>query len=214
MKRESSIHNIGIIYIIYGFKRTFQVRRTLLLLSPSGTLTMELPNSWQPLRRYLVPAGILTLVQFLFSCYAVLGSATFHNGMSPAVFALLRDVVAMGCFVPALLLSHPLRLVPAPEHWGHFFMLALLGVWGSQLMSALTISCLSAPLYGLLKPCAPVVTLLVAILLGSQRFSIVSRSSQLIVAGVMLSVAGAATIVGASFNDRESPQPALGAFYG
>jgi len=171
---------------------------------------MELPNSYRP---YLLPAGILVLVQFLFSSYAVLGASTFHNGTSPAVFALLRDVVALGCFVPALLLSRPPRLIPAPEHWGFFFLLALLGVWGSQLMSALTISCLSAPLYSLMKPCVPVVTLLVAVLMGSQRFSIASRSSQLLVAAVTLSVAGAATIVGASFSDRESPQPALGALY-
>ena len=162
------------------------------------------------------PAVVLVLVQLAFSTYAVLGSAAFHSGTSPAVFALLRDVIAVICFLPSLYFESRYaspRLLPRAEHFGHFFLLGILGVWGSQLMSALSIANLSAPIYGLLKPCAPVVSLLVAVAVGLQPFNIRTRASKLLLAGVLLSVGGAAYIVGASYQDRESANAPLGAFY-
>ena len=164
-------------------------------------------------RTYGAPALTLIAVQFAFSAYAVLSSAAFKGGTSPAVFALLRDLIALLCFLPALYFSHASRLLPRFEHLGHFLLLGVFGVWGSQLMSALTIANLSAPIYGLLKPCAPVVSLGAAVALGAQPFDIRARPSQLIAAGVLLSVAGAAYIVGASYQDRESKNAPLGALY-
>ena len=167
----------------------------------------------------LLPAALLVVVQLNFSLYSVLGSAAFHSGTSPIVFALLRDVVACCCFVPALLLearqarASPLRLVPRAEHALHFFALAATGVWGSQLMSALAIANLSAPIYGLVKPCVPVVTLAVAVAAGQHAFNLRTRASQLVVLGVLAAVGGAAFIVAASYVDRESANALLGAGY-
>ena len=160
---------------------------------------------------------VLLLVQLAFSAYAVLGSAAFRSGTSPTVFALLRDLIAVGCFLPTLYFESRAqaspRLLPRAEHLGQLLLLGILGVWGSQLMSALSIANLSAPIYGLLKPCAPVVSLVVAVAVGLQQFNIRTRASQLLVAGVLLSVGGAAYIVGASYQDRESANAPLGAFY-
>jgi len=174
------------------------------------------PDAPAPL---LLLAAILVVVQLFFSLYAVLGSAAFKSGTSPVVFALLRDVVACACFFPALLAEEARRaaparrLVPRGEHAGAFFALALTGVWGSQLMSALAIANLSAPIYGLMKPCVPVVTLVVAALAGQFAFDIRTRASQLVVGGVLLAVGGAAYIVAASYEDRESKNALLGAGY-
>lgn len=167
----------------------------------------------------LASSAVLLIVQLFFSLYAVLGSAAFKSGTSPVVFALLRDVVACACFVPALFLEESRRpastrrLVPRAEHALPFFTLALTGVWGSQLMSALAISNLSAPIYGLMKPCVPVVTLIVAVLVRQFAFDVRTRASQLVVGGVLLAVGGAAYIVAASYEDRESKNALLGAGY-
>lgn len=170
-------------------------------------------------RSLLYSAAILLVVQLFFSLYAVLGSAAFKSGTSPVVFALLRDLVACACFAPALLAEEARRaaperrLVPRVEHAAYFFALALTGVWGSQLMSALAIANLSAPVYGLMKPCVPVVSLIAAVAVGQFAFDLRARASQLVVAGVLLAVGGAAFIVVASYEDRESKNALLGAGY-
>ena len=162
---------------------------------------------------HAAPVALLVLVNLLFSGYAVLGSAAFKSGTSPAVFALLRDLVACALFAASLLRARPARLLPRAEHAGHFLALAATGVWGSQLMSALTIAYLSAPIYGLLKPAVPVVTLLVAAASGVAPFDLRTRATQLTVAGVLLAIGGGAAIVAASFADRESANALLGAGY-
>jgi drug/metabolite transporter (DMT)-like permease len=182
-------------------------------------MALGAPQAEAPLP-LLGPACMLLVVQLFFSLYAVLGSKAFKSGTSPVVFALLRDVVACACFVPALVLEESRRtgggarrLVPRAEHALAFFALAVTGVWGSQLMSALAISNLSAPIYGLMKPCVPVVTLTVSVLVGQFAFDIRTRASQLVVVGVLLAVGGAAYIVAASYEDRESKNALLGAGY-
>jgi len=167
-------------------------------------------NSW---REHAAPAALLVLVNLIFAGYAVLGSAAFKSGTSPAVFALLRDLIASALFLVALLRARPKRLTPRAEHVGHFIALACTGVWGSQLMSALTIANLSAPIYSLLKPAVPVVTLLAAAALGVARFDLRTRPTQLMVAGVLLAIGGGAGVVAVSFADRESKNAMLGAGY-
>jgi drug/metabolite transporter (DMT)-like permease len=174
------------------------------------------PPSAQPL---IASAALLLIVQLFFSLYAVLGSAAFKSGTSPVVFALLRDFVACSCFIPSLYFEEsrrpvPVRrFIPRTEHAFFFFALALTGVWGSQLMSALAIANLSAPIYGMMKPCVPVVTLIVAVFVGQFSFDIRARASQLVVGGVILAVSGAAYIVVASAVDSESKNAMLGAGY-
>ena len=167
----------------------------------------------ESLSPHVAPVALLILVNLLFSGYAVLGSAAFKSGTGPAVFALLRDLIACALFALALLRARPARPWPRAEHVGHFVLLAVTGVWGSQLMSALTIANLSAPIYGLLKPCVPVVTLALAAASGIAPFDLRTRATQLTVAGVTLAIGGGAAIVAASFADRESANALLGAGY-
>jgi len=159
------------------------------------------------------PVALLVLVNLLFSGYAVLASSAFKSGTSPVVFALLRDLIACALFLAALARARPARLLPRAEHAGAFIALAISGVWGSQLFSALCISNLSAPIYSLLKPAVPVVTLVLAAAAGVAPFDLRTRPTRLTVAGVLLAIGGGAAIVAASFADRESKNALLGAGY-
>ena len=159
------------------------------------------------------PVALLVLVNLVFSGYAVLAASAFKSGTSPVVFALLRDLIACALFLAALARARPARLLPRAEHAGAFIALAISGVWGSQLFSALCISNLSAPIYSLLKPAVPVVTLVLAAAAGVAPFDLRTRPTRLTVAGVLLAIGGGAAIVAASFADRESKNALLGAGY-
>ena len=171
------------------------------------------------LARYGLPVLVLVLVNVTFSSYTTVAGSAFKSGASPVVFAFLRDAVACCCFGPALVLwsrsdaSAGFSVWPRHEHWPHFLGLAFLGVWGSQLMSALAIYNLSPAIYGLLKPSVPAVTMAIAIILGMQPFSLRARASQLKIVGVAAAVGGGVLIVLASGEDHEAKNMPLGAAY-
>ena len=175
-------------------------------------------SSGSCLSRYGLPVLVLVLVNVIFSAYTTVAGAAFKSGASPVVFAFLRDAVACCCFLPTLVWwsrnsAAGASVWPRREHWPHFLGLAFLGVWGSQLMSALAISNLSPAIYGLLKPTVPALTAAIAIALGMQPFSVRERASQLKVVGIAAAVGGGVLIVLASGEDHEAKNMPLGAAY-
>ena len=149
----------------------------------------------------ILPPLLLVLVNVSISGYAVIASYIFEKGsVSPIAFALLRDVLACACFVPALFLSQrrapaeDRQLLPLVEHWGLFAALGLLGVF-SQMLGALSISLTSALVYGLFSPAVPVVTILVSFVLGVEVFRPREAASWAKVVGILACLAGAAAIV-------------------
>jgi len=168
----------------------------------------------------LFPIALLIFVQIIFAGYAVFGSAAFKSGTSPIVFAFLRNVIASCCFIPSFIIeeyytskaSHrPMRLLPKQEHTFYFILLGIQGVWGSQLMSALTISNLSAPIYGLLKPMVPIVTYIISVIFGVTPFEIKTRETKYTILGVLLAIIGCIVIVADS--SAESKNVQLGSMY-
>jgi len=166
------------------------------------------------------PIALLIFVQIIFSGYAVLGSAAFKSGTSPIVFAFLRDLIAICFFVPSFVVEElrssksagrGVRFLPRQEDVPYFFLLAVQGVWGSQLMSALTISNLSAPIYGLLKPAVPIVTYVASVVVGVTPFNIKTQETRYTIVGVILAIAGCIVIVADSF--AESKNVLLGSIY-
>ena len=88
----------------------------------------------------------------------------------------------------------------------------MLGTWGAQLMSSLTISFLSASIYGLLTPSVPIVTALVSFALGVDIFYVRSVASWTKVLGILVTVGGAVALVGFSSTiSLESKNASLGA---
>jgi drug/metabolite transporter (DMT)-like permease len=163
---------------------------------------------------------LLILVQMIFSGYAVLGSAAFKSGTSPIVFAFLRDLIALCLFIPSFIVeeirsskasNRRAQFLPRHEDLPHFFLLGVQGVWGSQLMSALTINNLSAPIYGLLKPAVPIVTYIASVVVGVTPFDIKTIETRYTIFGVLLAIIGCIVIVADSF--AESKNVLLGSIY-
>ena len=191
---------------------------------------LELPSSPPPLppRRGCVavftqtvcPLLLLALVQCIFSGYSVLTDAALKTGTAAPVFALFRDLVACAAFAPTLFAvergrppGEPRFLWPRREHAGHFLLLGFLGVWGGQLLGSISISFLSASLYGLLTPTVPAATLLISYLLGLETFRPLHVASWLKVLGIAVSIAGACVIVLVSPNGSEGKNNSLGLAY-
>ena len=105
------------------------------------------------------------------------------------------------------------ELWPRREHVAYFVLLGLLGVWGGQLLGSISISYLSASLYGLLTPTVPAVTLLISYALGLDRFRPCEAASWLKVVGILVSIGGAAVIVLVSPNGSAGKNNSLGLAY-
>jgi drug/metabolite transporter (DMT)-like permease len=177
----------------------------------------------------IAPLLILTLVSAITSGYTVLTEATLASGTSPVVFAFLRDLVALALFIPALVVSEtwsrrrcrsratesdaPVELWPRREHGAYFVLLALLGVFGGQLCGAISISYLSASLYGLLTPTVPAFALIVGYAVGFETFRIREASSWLKLLGIAVSIGGAAVIVLLSSTGQAGKNNGLGLVY-
>ena len=148
----------------------------------------------------LSSVGLLVLVNLSFSSYQVLSSLAFQSGASPLVFAFLRDLTAVLFFLPTLYLVES-RLPPSEqqfwikrEHGFHIVALALL-VYGTSCYSVLAIKNLSAQVYGLLSPTAPIITILASWAFGIDVFNPRALSTWAKIVGIVLSVGGAVVLV-------------------
>ena len=152
------------------------------------------------LRDYAFPIFLLILVNACFSGYQVLSALAFKSGASPLVFAFVRDVIASSLFIPTLYIvesrlpAEQQQLWPHREHAFYFFLLGVL-VFGTSVYSALAIKSLSAAVYGLLTPTAPVFTILISWIVGVEVFNPRAFSSWAKVLGILLSVGGALLLV-------------------
>lgn len=153
-----------------------------------------------PLLDSLSSVVLLVLVNISFSSYQVLSSLAFQSGASPLVFAFLRDFTALLFFLPTCWLIES-RHPPAErqfwikrEHGFHIVALGLL-VYGTSCYSVLAIKNLSAQVYGLLSPTAPIVTILASWAFGVDVFNPGSLSTWAKIVGIILSVGGAVVLV-------------------
>ena len=103
--------------------------------------------------------------------------------LSPVVFAFLRDVVGTAVLLAAAYVyesrrapAHAAggvparRFVPDRADAGHFVLVGVLGVWGTQGLSALAIAELTPAFFSMMAPLYPVVALAFALGLGEAVF--------------------------------------------
>ena len=174
----------------------------------------------------LIAVACLVVVNVTFGGYSVFTSAVLkHATLDAIVFAFLRDVlgtaVLMGLAFAAERRRPPAeyRFWPDREDTGQFVLVGLLGVWGSQGLSALAIANLTATFFSLMEPAMPVVTLSLSLLLGYEPFYARSGWSWGKLAGVAITVGGAVAMAALSSagsgNDvvRDSKNFGLGVFF-
>ena len=157
----------------------------LLLFAPFGLAA----------RRYLPPKvsahAAMVLAQIVFGAGTVLvGGDMKAHPIDPVVFALVREAMAGGCLgILAALLE---RTLPRAQELPRIFAIGL-GVWGTNLLFIFGVQWVSdanaASVGTLMQPCLPVVTTLMAIVLGFEN------STRHKIGGISLAIAGSVLVV-------------------
>jgi drug/metabolite transporter (DMT)-like permease len=147
---------------------------------------------------YLQLLGLNVLVNVLFGGYSVFTSVALRSStLSPLVFSFCRDTIAAVLLITAAWVSEGRKPVAerrfwiAREHAMDIALLGLLGVWGTQGMSALALANVPAAYFGLCSPVQPMVAMCLSLLWGAERWHPGRWTSWLKVGGLVLSVSGA-----------------------
>lgn len=155
--------------------------------------------------RDAAPLAGLVLAFSLFSLYTVLVKRAINDGTNPLVLAFLREIIATSVLLPSAYWGE-LRRPPQDRRFlidrkdvGEFVLLGFAMIWGTQLLSALSLDHLSANSYALLAPSVPVFTLVVGFVTGVERLDFRERSAWYMLGAVLVTAGGAAAIALGAF---------------
>ncbi len=178
-----------------------------------------------------IAAGCMIIVELSFAIYSYLTSRVLHGtgAVSPLAFAWLRDVVGTSLLLGATVLGEFRKPPSARVFWPHeadrlrVALCGLLGVWGSQGMSALALANLDPFFFSVMQPLMPLVTLVLGIAVGiEQPLRCASLPAWGKVVGLGIAIGGATGIIviqsssnsGSSSSSAASTgSPALGGFF-
>lgn len=174
----------------------------------------------------LIVCGLLiTTCAAIFGGYAVLSSVVFHGStLNGIVYAFLRDVTGSIILLGAAFIVERRKgsagrwLIDAADS-GHFVLLGLLGVYGSQGMSALAVQQTTPTFFASLANLQPAVALVLAVCLGYERFVVRELTAWAKLIGVVIAVGCAVATVlvasdgGANSIAAQSRNFPLGCFY-
>lgn len=164
-----------------------------------GLKTLQGAHSW-PLRSRQILVAALTggVVALVFGAYSVVTHRALAGArLSPLVFALTRDTLAVICLMAAAYLRYrsvPSSFWPAPADVPRFIACGVLGVYCSQAGSALALTYLDPLVYTLIQPLMPLATALWATLAGQEAWALRSSATWLKLLGMLVAVGGAAFV--------------------
>ena len=153
-------------------------------------------SSWPLRSRQLLVALICGgCVALIFGAYALVAHRALSGAsLSPLVFALCRDTLAVACLMSASYLcyrSAPASFWPAQSDVPRFIVCGVLGVWCSQAGSALALKYLDPLVYTLVQPLMPLATALWATLAGQESWAPRAPATYLKLLGMLVAVGGA-----------------------
>jgi drug/metabolite transporter (DMT)-like permease len=164
-----------------------------------GLKTLKDAQSW-PLRSRQILVAALTggVVALVFGAYSVVAHRALAGAsLSPLVFALSRDTLAVICLMAAAYLRYrsvPSSFWPASADVPRFIACGVLGVYCSQAGSALALKYLDPLVYTLIQPLMPLATALWATLAGQEAWALRSSATWLKLLGMLVAVGGAAFV--------------------
>ena len=154
------------------------------------------PASW-PLRsrQLLVVFLIGGVVSLIFGAYSLVAHLALAGAtLSPLVFALSRDTLAVVSLMTAAYVRHravPSSFWPAAADVPRFILCGVLGVYCSQAGSALALANLDPLVYTLVQPLMPLATAGWATLAGQEAWALRSAATWLKLLGMLVAVGGA-----------------------
>lgn len=153
--------------------------------------------------------AVLVAVQAIFGGYSIIVKLSMNDEVDALVFSLYRDIGASVVLVGGCILTRELRKVVSLADAITFTSCGVLGVTISQ--TALVIALQWVPPFNasLLQPSQPVITLLLALLLGMETLDLRSRSGTTVavlkVLGIGIGCAGATFTVLSAAHSGGSP---------
>ena len=163
-------------------------------------------------RDKLSVVAILVAVQAIFGGYSIIVKMTMNDHVDALVFSLYRDVGASIVLLFASRMSGAAQPIVSLADRAAFAACGFFGVTISQ--TALIVALQWVPPFNasLLQPSQPVITLLLALLLGMESLDRRTRTgaigSMLKVAGILVGCAGATfTVISAASGNSASPPP-------
>eukprot|EP00127_Corallochytrium_limacisporum_P001365 Clim_evm4s54 gene=Clim_evmTU4s54 len=164
---------------------------------------------------------VLVLVQCIFAGSAVITKAATDSGVDPIVFAVYRSLLGALVLVGFTgfkrnALMPPWLSTKFVENHGHektgkvigsMFFLAVTGVLLKQPLLILGVQYTSAVTAALWKNMLPIITFIIALILGQDKLDVKTRSGVWRLIGIAAAVGGACVIILGGSGSEESTEP-------
>eukprot|EP00899_Mesostigma_viride_P016047 jgi/Mesvir1/24443/Mv19969-RA.1 len=192
-----------------------QVRSPFLASADSGSSSKRKESKPESAPRscvnspVIVAAALLTL-QAMFAAYAIITAVVMRrpSGMSPIMFAFLRDVGAASIMVTVSSLANRRVAFPAEADCFKFVVVGVCGMYFGQALFVYGVKYTSAFQASLWQMSQPCFTLLLGVLLGKERLCLSKWHGRLKLAGTALAILGGATALMTAPARHLAPSPA------